>query len=46
MVHVRGKRGRQVPVLMSIVEEDAIKMIKEERSVISTTYGNPIIFAC
>ena len=46
MVHVLGERGRQVPVLMSIVEEEAIKMLKEKRSVISTVDGNPFIFAC
>ena len=46
MIHVCGKRGRQVPVLISIVEEEAIKMLKEKRSVISTVGGNPFIFAC
>ena len=46
MIHVCGKRGRQVTVLISIVKEDAIKMLKEKRSVISTVDGNPFIFAC
>ena len=46
MVHVRGKRGRQVPVLMSVIEEEAIKVIKDTRQVISTADGNPFVFAC
>ena len=41
-----GKRGCQVHVLMSIVEEDVIKMLKGKKSVISTADGNLFIFAC
>ena len=45
MVHVKGKRGRQVPVLLSKIDEDAIAALIEFRSSVSVLQENVFVFA-
>lgn len=45
LVHVRGKRGRQVPVLLTCVEESAIEVIIRYRDAIGINKENLYVFA-
>ena len=45
MVHVKGKRGRQVPVLLSKIDEDAIAALIEFRSNVGVLHENVFVFA-
>lgn len=45
MVHVRGKRGRQVPVLLTSVEEKALDLLVKFRSAIGINEKNLYVFA-
>ena len=46
VVNVRGKRGRQVPVLVNQAEENAIATLIKYRSTIGIPDSNPFVFAC
>ena len=45
IIHVRGKRGRQVPVLFNKEEEDALKLLIKTRENAGVHQDNPYVFA-
>ena len=45
MVHVRGKRGRQVPVLFAEDENNAVKVLIQTRSSVGVEDSNVYVFA-
>ena len=45
MVHVRGKRGRQVSALFAEDENNAIKVLIQTRSLVGVEDSNVYVFA-
>ena len=44
-VHVRGKRGRQVPILFNKVEEEATELLIRTRDAVKVDSSNICVFA-